>query len=72
MQTVLKCISPESAAAVAAEIGDAGGPNNTVAVDNHQVSITYVDKRYPLDLADWAATNGHATDGDAARVIAGL
>jgi hypothetical protein len=66
------CVSPDSAAAVIAEVGDAGGPSNTVTQDRSSVIITYVDERYPLDLADWAGTNGHATDENAAHVIASL
>lgn len=71
-KTALQCLSPASAAAVAEEIGNAGGTDNTLAVLGAVVHITYFDARYPLNLAEWAADNGHATDDAAAAVIASL
>ncbi|MGP4027170.1 hypothetical protein [Actinomadura sp. 3N407] len=70
--TTLVCVSTESAAAVVAEIGDAGSESNTVDHDDTRVIIYYTDKRYPLDLASWAVENGHATDAHAGAVIADL
>lgn len=71
----LTCVTPEAAKDVLAEWRLWGGPNNIVRYDEETpdvVIIDYVDKRYPLDVADWAFENGHAHDDDAARVIAGL
>lgn len=70
----LTCISPEAAAAVVAEHADyfGAGPSNTVRQDGTSVVIRYFDKRWPLDIADWAGEQGHATDHDAAAVIAQL
>ncbi|SFK74260.1 hypothetical protein [Streptomyces pini] len=72
--TRLACLSPESAAAVVDE-HDAyfgAGPSNTVRQDGNEVVIDYFDKRWPLDVAEWAAEQGHATDSAAAAVIAAL
>lgn len=70
----LTCISPEAAAAVVQEHDDyfGAGPSNTVRQDGTHVVIGYFDKRWPLDIADWAGEQGHASDSDAARVIAQL
>ncbi|MFE5140381.1 hypothetical protein ACFRDV_22335 [Streptomyces fagopyri] len=71
-QTRLTCISPEAAAAVVAEANRPGDSDHTVTQDGDQVVIGYFDKRYPLDIADWAGLNGHASDDAAAAVIAAL
>lgn len=68
----LTCISPDAAAAVVAEGTRPGDTVHTVRQDGAVVVIGYVDKRWPLDVADWAGANGHAHDDDAARVIASL
>lgn len=70
----LTCLSPEAAAAVVTEHADyfGAGPSNTVRQDGEHVVIDYFDKRWPLDIAEWAAEQGHATDINAARVIAQL
>ncbi|HET6691725.1 MAG TPA: hypothetical protein VFG74_12760 [Miltoncostaeaceae bacterium] len=70
----LTCTSPAAAAAVVAEHDGyfGAGPSNTVRQDGTEVVIRYFDKRWPLDIADWAGEQGHATDHDAATVIAQL
>jgi hypothetical protein len=70
----LACLSEDAAAAVVAEHADyfGAGPSNTVRQDGAVVVIDYFDKRWPLDIAEWAAEQGHASDSAAAGVIAGL
>jgi hypothetical protein len=70
----LTCLSPADAAMVVAEHANyfGAGPSNTVRQDAADVVIDYFDKRWPLDIADWAGEQGHATDTEAARVIAQL
>jgi hypothetical protein len=70
-ETTLQCLSPASAQAVAAE-ADMPGQNHRARADGSTVVLTYFDKRYPLDVAEWAFENGHADDPSAAAVIAGL
>lgn len=67
----LTCFTPDDAAAVVTEHTDyfGAGPSNTVRQDGAQVVIGYFDKRWPLDIADWAGEQGHASDTEAARVI---
>lgn len=67
--TRLRCISPEAAAAVVAEATRPGDSVHTVYQDGPTVVISYADLRFPMDVAEWAFANGHAHDGDAARVI---
>jgi hypothetical protein len=73
-ETRLTCISDAAAAAVVAEHDDyfGAGASNTVRQDGAQVVIDYFDKRWPLDIAEWAHEMGHAHDADAGRVIAAL
>jgi len=73
-ETRLTCLTPANAAAVVAEHADyfGAGPSNTVRQDEADVVIEYFDKRWPLDIADWAGEQGHATDSAAAAVIARL
>ena len=68
----LICKSPDGAAAVVAEATRPGDTDHTVRQEGHTVLIGYYDARFPLDVADWAFSNGHAWDGDAAAVIASL
>lgn len=70
----LTCLTDAAAAAVVAEHADyfGAGPSNTVRQDGADVVIDYFDKRWPLDIAEWAYENGHATDNAAARVIGAL
>ena len=68
----LTCLSPEAAAAVVEEGTRPGDTTHTVRQDGADVVIGYFDKRWPLDVADWAGENGHASDSCAARVIAQL
>jgi hypothetical protein len=73
-ETRLTCHTPGDAEMVIAEHADyfGAGPSNTVRQDGADVVITYFDKRWPLDIADWAGEQGHASDSAAARVIAQL
>ncbi|MFF5186438.1 hypothetical protein ACFY30_22125 [Streptomyces sp. NPDC000345] len=71
-ETRLTCLSPKDAAAVVEEGTRPGDTVHTVRQDGATVVIGYFDKRWPLDVADWAAENGHASDSAAARVIAAL
>ncbi|MGW7495395.1 hypothetical protein ACWGKA_13985 [Streptomyces luteogriseus] len=73
-ETRLVCLSETSAAAVVDEHADyfGAGTSNTVRQDGSHVVIDYFDKRWPLDIADWAAEQGHASDSAAAAVIAQL
>ncbi|WP_141576071.1 hypothetical protein [Actinomadura sp. WMMA1423] len=70
----LPCLTDAAAAAVVAEHAEyfGAGPSNTVRQDGASVVIGYHDPRWPLDIADWAFENGHATDSAAARVIGAL
>jgi hypothetical protein len=70
-ETRLECVSPEAAKTVAAE-ADAPSQNHRARADGSTVVLSYFDKRYPLDVADWAFQNGHASDRAAADVIASL
>lgn len=73
-ETRLTCLSTTSAEAVITEWADyfGAGKSNTVRQDGTHIVIEYFDKRWPLDIADWAAEQGHASDAAAAAVIAGL
>jgi hypothetical protein len=71
-ETRLTCLTPEDAAAVVTEGTRPDDTVHTVRQDGTDVVIGYLDKRWPLDVADWAGANGHASDEAAARVIAGL
>ncbi|MFC8676751.1 hypothetical protein ACFUEN_29200 [Streptomyces griseorubiginosus] len=68
----LTCLDEQHAAAVIDEATRPGDPDHKVRQEGAVVVITYFDKRYPLDVADWAGQHGHATDHDAATVIARL
>ncbi|MCF3101461.1 hypothetical protein IPZ58_07690 [Streptomyces roseoverticillatus] len=70
----LTCLTPDAAAAVVDEHAEyfGAGPSNTVRQDGSDVVIDYFDKRWPLDIAEWAAEQGHASDSSAAFVIARL
>jgi hypothetical protein len=67
----LECVSPEAARKVATE-ADAPSQNHRARSEGSVVVLTYFDKRYPLDVADWAFQNGHASDRAAADVISRL
>lgn len=68
----LTCVSVEDAATVACEADRPSDPDHRARQHRDRVIITYHDKRYPLDIADWAFQNGHASDAEAANVIARL
>lgn len=68
----LTCVTAASAAIVAAEAARAGDQCHTARQDGNNVILAYLDKRYPLDVADWAQQNGHASDAEAAAVIGRL
>jgi hypothetical protein len=67
----LQCLSPESAEAVATE-ADRPGQEHRARAEGSTVVLTYFDKRYPMDVAEWAFEHGHADDPAAAAVIGGL
>ena len=67
----LECMSAESARVVVAE-ADRPDVNHRAVTEGREVVLTYFDKRYPLDVADWAFEHGHADDDAASAVIAGL
>ncbi|MFI1535498.1 hypothetical protein [Streptomyces anandii] len=71
-QARLVCLDESHAAAVVTEATRPGDPDHTVRQEGAVVVIGYYDKRYPLDVADWAGECGHCTDNAAAHVIAGL
>jgi len=71
-ETRLICLDETHAAAVVAEATRPGDEVHTVRQDGPVVVIGYFDKRYPLNIADWAGQHGHASDNDAATVIARL
>lgn len=65
----LTCVSPESAAAVVDEAMIPGDAVHTARADGCDVVLEFADPRFPMDVAEWAFTNGHAHDADAAHVI---
>lgn len=73
-RVTLKCLDAESARRVVSEFPnrDRGGMTNTMTVEGDTVVITYADKMWPYDIADWAGEAGLASDSDSARVFACL
>lgn len=71
-EVTLTCVSAEDARIVAEEFDRRDGKHNTICQDGDRVIVNYSDKRYPLDVADWAFNAGHADDAEAASVIARL
>lgn len=71
-KVTLRCLDTEAAQRVVNEFPnrDRGGVSNTMSAAGATVVITYVDKRWPLDIADWAGEEGLASDSASARVIA--
>jgi hypothetical protein len=70
-RTRLECLSPESAQAVAVE-ADLPGTGQRATAEGPVVVLDYFDKRYALDVAEWAFNAGHASDRAAADMVAGL
>jgi hypothetical protein len=70
-EATLQCLSATSARTVAEE-ASGHDPDHYARADGTAVVLTYFDKRYPLDVAEWAFEHGHADDPSAAAVIAGL
>lgn len=68
----LTCVTEEDARLVAREADRPSDPDHSARQDGTRVIITYFDKRYPLDVADWAFQNGHASDDETANTIARL
>lgn len=68
----LICLDAESARKVYNEAHRPGDKVHNVELDGKNIRIKYFDKRWPLDVAEWAADNAHASDSAAARVIASL
>jgi len=71
-QITLTCVDEQHATAVYNEAHRPGDRHRDVRQDGKKIVITYHDKRYPLDVADFAHSFGHAHEDDAARVIAQL
>lgn len=65
----LKCLTPTSAKRVVEEFPGQGGDDNTMHLVGNRVEIRYFDKRWPLDIANWAFTEGLASDSDSGKVI---
>ncbi len=70
-ETRLQCVSADAAQKVAIE-ADHSWDDHHASADGTAVVLTYTDKRYPLDVADWAFQNGYASDAAAADVIGGM
>jgi hypothetical protein len=68
----LRCLNGEVAARVAAEGNSVGNPQNMCRAVGDQVVIYYVDKRFPLDVAEWAGENGHASGSAVGSLIGAL
>ncbi|MFF2522279.1 hypothetical protein [Streptomyces liangshanensis] len=68
----LTCVSPSAAQAVAEAFTRPEDTTHTVRQDDDQVVIAYADLRWPVDVAEWAHTSGHAHDDAAAAVIAAV
>jgi len=68
----LACLSDEDARIVAAEANKGGDPAHWSIATGCTVTLTYFDKRYPYDGADWAFQTGHASDAETANTIARL
>jgi len=68
----LVCLDEKSAKAVYDEAHRPGDKHHDVELDGKNIRIKYFDKRWPLDVAEWAADNCFASDSAAARVIGGL
>lgn len=68
----LRCLDAACARRVADEFPnkDRGGKANIMRVEGSAVLITYADKMWPYDIADWAGGAGLASDSASARVIA--
>jgi hypothetical protein len=63
----LVCVTDEAAKAVVRE-ADRPGTQRTVAF-GRTAYLSYFDKRYPLDVAEWAFNNGHCDDSAAGDII---
>jgi len=72
MTADLVCVSPEAAQSVAAKANKGGDPAHWSIAAGSTVTLTYFDKRYPYDVAEWAHDNGHAEDAEAAATIASI
>lgn len=66
----LRCLSPRDAAIVAKEADRPGTHRAETA--GAVVVLTYFDKRYPLDVAEWAFENGHCDDDAAGSLVGRL
>jgi hypothetical protein len=69
-EITLTCASAEDARIVALNADRPGDPDHRCRQDGARVIVTYHDKRYPLDVADYAFQAGHASDAEAANTIA--
>ena len=71
-EVTLSCVSAEDAQAVATEANKGGDPAHWSIATSCTVTLTYFDKRYPCDVADWAFQTGQASDAETANTIARL
>lgn len=72
-ETRLLCLSPESARLVCEQACLKGNKDNWARVDGRTVVVVvYFDKRFAMDVAEWACDRGHADDDAASAVIASL
>lgn len=71
-EVTLACLSAEDARIVVAAADRPGDPDHGCREDGDKVVITYHDKRYPYDVADYAFQTGHASDAETANTIARL
>ena len=68
----LACLSADAATAVAQEADRPDDASHGARADGSDVVLTYYDKRYPLDVAGWAADAGFASDAAAGAMIGRL
>jgi hypothetical protein len=71
-ETRLLCLSTRDAKAVTREANTAASRSNRAYQDGPVVVIAYYDKRFAMDVAEWAFDHGHADDDAAAAAIASL
>ena len=62
-EVTLECMSTLDAQIVFNEHAEyfGAGASNTVHLDGKNVVIKYFDKRWPRDIAEWAAEQGHSS-----------
>lgn len=68
-ETRLRCFSLEDARNVAIEADRPDDAHHRARSEENEVVLTYFDKRYPLNVAEWAFNHGHCDDSAAGDVI---